>query len=165
MKLAILTTLALLTVPFAANAGTFTVEAEVSKVIVMGGKSTVNVPVEKCDIVRVPITETRRSGGGSGDALAGMIIGGLIGKGATGNDRGAAIGAIIGGMAGADGKSYEVVTGYRNERQCYQTYTTKVVDVIDGYEVYYEWNGLSGHVFTSNEYRVGDTILINVTMN
>lgn len=44
-----------------------------------------------------------RSGGNAGEgALIGMIVGGLIGKGATGDDNGAAAGAIIGGIVGAD---------------------------------------------------------------
>jgi len=44
----------------------------------------------------------REEGNAAGGALAGMIIGGLIGKGATGDDGGAAAGAIIGGLIGAD---------------------------------------------------------------
>jgi len=45
-----------------------------------------------------------RSGGGDAatGALFGMILGGLAGKGATGDDNGAAAGAVIGGIIGAD---------------------------------------------------------------
>lgn len=54
-----------------------------------------------------PYTERQcvmvRSGGDAASgALMGMIVGGLIGKGATGQDNGAAAGAVIGGIIGAD---------------------------------------------------------------
>lgn len=149
----------------AASAATHQVQATVTDVFPMTSRVAEMVPTTVCETVQVPITETRRQGGGSGDALAGMIIGGLIGKGATGNDRGAAVGAVIGGMMGAEGNSYQVVTGYRNEQQCRQEYTTQFRDVNSGYQVEYNWNGLEGTVMTNTQYRVGDTILINITMN
>jgi uncharacterized protein YcfJ len=164
-KTLITTTIAAAAFASSAFAGSFTVEATVTDVAVMKSRVAESVPTSTCETVRVPITETRRQGGSGGDALAGMIIGGLIGKGATGNDQGAAVGAVIGGMMGAEGSSYQVVTGYRNEQQCYETYTTQWREVIGGYEVDYTWNGLSGSVVTDTSYRVGDTILVNVTMN
>ena len=141
------------------------VQATVTDVFTSVTRVAESVPTTVCDTVRVPITETRRQGGNGGDALAGMILGGLIGKGATGDDKGAAVGAVIGGMIGAEGNSYQVVTGYRNEKQCHKEYTTKYRDVVGGYEVSYNWNGLTGKVVTNTNYQVGDTILINVTMN
>ena len=52
-----------------------------------------------------------------------MIIGGLIGKGVTNKDNGAAAGAVIGGMMAADKKkNKQTIIGYRQERQC-QDYT------------------------------------------
>lgn len=148
-----------------ALAATHQVQATVTDVFPMTSRITEMVPNTVCDTVQVPITETRRQGGGGGDALAGMIIGGLIGKGATGNDKGAAVGAVIGGMMASEGNSYQVVTGYRNEQQCRQEYTTQFLDVNSGYQVEYNWNGLEGTVMTNTQYRVGDTILINITMN
>jgi uncharacterized protein YcfJ len=62
-----------------------------------------------------------------------MILGGLLGKGATGKDDGAAIGAILGGIVAADNKkSKQVVTGYRVERQC----ADKVTNRYQSQEVY-----------------------------
>lgn len=74
-------------------------------------------------------------GGGAtgGDVLTGMIIGGLIGKGATGNDKGAAAGAIIGGVMGADRN--RPIVGYQTRRNCQVQYTYNTVDKISHYVV------------------------------
>jgi uncharacterized protein YcfJ len=84
-----------------------------------------SIPVTKqyCNIVDVPIYETRRRSGNAAEgALLGMIIGGISGKAITGDDGGAAAGAIMGGVIGADkggrDKTEQVITGYRKERQC-----------------------------------------------
>jgi len=72
-----------------------------------------------CKNIQVPIYETRNKGASGGDILGGLIIGGLLGKAVTGNDKGAAAGAVIGGVATADSKRTEqVITGYRTDRQC-----------------------------------------------
>ena len=68
--------------------------------------------------VSVPITQTFcRNGSAGTDALTGMIIGGIIGKGVTGDDKGAAAGAVLGGVIGADksGKKCWEETTYRAE--------------------------------------------------
>jgi len=77
-----------------------------------------------CQNVEVPIygTVTRQRSANGGDVFAGMVIGGLLGKGATGKDNGAAAGAVIGGIIAADQaskpKTETVITGYKTERQC-----------------------------------------------
>jgi|13_taG_2_1085334.scaffolds.fasta_scaffold09057_5 uncharacterized protein YcfJ len=79
-----------------------------------------------CDNVEVPVYEYRNKNSNSGDVLGGMIIGGLIGKGITKKDNGAAVGAVIGGLIAADNNGKErVQTGYRIERQCYQKPATE----------------------------------------
>jgi uncharacterized protein YcfJ len=155
----------------AAVADTYTVNAEVTNVEANMISVDRAVPVERCELVRVPVTETRRSGGSgasSGDVLGGMILGGLIGKGASGDDQGAAIGAILGGMIAADnnrGSSYEVVTGYRNEQQCYTVNEYTTINTRDGSIVTYSWNGLVGQLHTYGTYNVGEEIRVNVTIN
>lgn len=109
----------------------------VSNVVVYDHTKTVtqNIPVTEtlCQNVQVPIYGTVQGQGASGgDVLAGMIIGGLLGKGITNKDNGAAAGAVMGGIIAADkNRSKQVVTGYRNERQCEQVsvYQTSTVEV------------------------------------
>lgn len=89
-----------------------------------------------CYMVDVPIYATRqRKGDAAGGAFMGMLLGGIAGKAVTGDDKGAAAGAIMGGVIGADKgskpKNEQVVIGYNKERQCveeihYDTISKKV---------------------------------------
>ena len=66
---------------------------------------TQQVPTTKreCWEQKKPVYSTyKKEGDAAGGALAGMIIGGILGKGVTGDDGGAAAGAIVGGLIGAD---------------------------------------------------------------
>lgn len=77
----------------------------------------------RCQNIEVPIYEdVQVQGNAAGGALAGMIIGGILGKGVSGNDDGAAAGAIMGGLIGADKgskpKTERRVVGYEKKRQC-----------------------------------------------
>ena len=128
-----------------------------------------NVPRTECQNVEVPVygTVTRQGNAGEG-ALAGMIIGGILGKGVTGKDDGAAAGAVIGGIIGADRagtRQEQVITGYRTERQCSEVMVREQQREIKNYTITYEWNGIEASSYTYNRYRVGDYIPINVTIN
>ena len=85
---------------------------------------TVSVPreIQDCHMIDVPVYETvRRQGDAGAGALGGMIIGGLLGKGLTGKDDGAAVGAVMGGIIGANNaqtRDEQVITGYRQEQRC-----------------------------------------------
>ena len=77
----------------------------------------------RCQNVEVPVYENVQvQGDAAGGALAGMIIGGILGKGVSGNDDGAAAGAVIGGLIGADKgskpKTERRIVGYERKRQC-----------------------------------------------
>ena len=76
-----------------------------------------------CQNMNVPIYgTTTQQGNASGGALIGMILGAAGGKAVTGNDKGAAIGAIMGGLVGADKgaqpKHKQVVVGHKQELVC-----------------------------------------------
>ena len=129
-----------------------------------------NVPRTECRNVEVPVYGTvQKQGNAAEGALAGMIIGGLLGKGTTGNDKGAAAGAVIGGLIGADkaakGSTEQVVTGYRTERQCSEVIVREEQTEIKNYTIRYEWNGATGKSYTYNRYRVGDRIPVSVSIN
>ena len=86
-------------------------------------KQSVPYTQQECVTVDVPVYGTvQRQGDAAGSALLGMIIGGAAGKAISGNNDGAAAGAVIGGIIGADKgarvRDQQVVTGYRQERQC-----------------------------------------------
>jgi uncharacterized protein YcfJ len=70
-----------------------------------------------CEEVQVPIYGQTKGANG-GDVLMGMIFGGLLGKGITGKDNGAAAGAVMGGVIAADKGSRQTITGYKTELQC-----------------------------------------------
>jgi uncharacterized protein YcfJ len=95
----------------------------------------------ECVMVNVPVYGTvQRQGNAAEGALLGMLLGGAIGKGVSGNNDGAAAGAVIGGLIGADKgarpKTQEVVTGYRQERQCTEvTHYRQVEKVVYDYSI------------------------------
>lgn len=127
-----------------------------------------NVPRTQCENVEVPIYGTVQGGGANGgDVLTGMIIGGLIGKGATGKDNGAAAGAVIGGIIAADqgNQNRQVVTGYRTERQCTEVMVREQQREIRNYTITYRWNGITAQSYTYNRYSVGDRIPVTVSIN
>lgn len=106
-----------------------------------------SVPYTKnvCKWVSVPIYEdTVVQGDAAGGALAGMILGGILGKGVTGKDDGAAAGAVIGGLIGADKgskpKTKRVIVDYKDERRCEPvTHYKEEERVVYDYSII-EWN-------------------------
>ena len=125
-----------------------------------------NVPATHCQDVQVPIYGTVQGQGASGgDVLGGMILGALLGKGVTGDDNGAAAGAVLGGVISADKKkSKQVVTGYRTETQCQQVVSYETQRYLKNNKIYFTWNGVNGSAYTYNNYDVGTQIPITITI-
>ena len=161
--------LTMLTTTACAGAQTTTVQASVTQVQPLVTTVTNMELQEMCEIVRVPIYENRRSSATTGEALTGAIVGGVIGNqfgSGSGKDAMTVLGAIVGAdVVNKRGNNYQVVTGYRNEEQCNVVRTPTKRAVNQGYEVYYEWNGLRSSVITDTRYSVGDTILVRVSLN
>ena len=88
---------------------------------------TEEVPETKrvCETIQVPVYKEVNKGTSGADVFGGLLIGGLLGKVLTGNDKGAAAGAVIGGIASAErNKTEQVISGYRDVRECLdKTYT------------------------------------------
>jgi uncharacterized protein YcfJ len=127
---------------------------------------TRRVPYEDCTTVRVPVTGNYGGGSAGTDALAGMIIGGLIGKGVSGNDRGAAAGAVIGGVIGADNhRPRQRGPEYREEYRCVTNYEYTRESVQAGYIVDYMYEGYLYQFKTFKQYNIGDKIRLNIRVN
>ena len=143
-----------------------TVRATVTSIQPIYYNTTIRTPSNICQDVEVPVYGTVQSGGASGgDVLTGMIIGGLLGKGVTGKDNGAAAGAVIGGIISADNKrSKQVITGYRLERQCHTTYVNNTQRQLKHYKIWFTWNGINGSAATYNVYQIGDRIPVEVSL-
>ena len=140
------------------------VEATVTRVDPIYSNSTQHLPRQVCEQVQVPIYSTVQGPGATGsDVLGGMILGGLLGKGVTGDDKGAAIGAILGGVTQADKQSSRrVITGYQHQQQCRTVYDTVNSNVVTGYQIWFSYDGMSGTATTNTKYTVGETIQVKM---
>ena len=105
-----------------ASAGPKNITAKIEHVYVAVWNS-VPTTAQSCYMQQVPIYEERQVRRNPAEgALLGMLLGGVTGKVVTGNDKGAAGGAIIGGLIGADkggrSRTTSVVIGYDEETVC-----------------------------------------------
>lgn len=125
---------------------------EVTNIKVYDHNKTIvrEVPVNeyRCKDVKKPVYGTvQKQGNAAEGALLGMIIGGIAGKGLSGNDDGAAAGAVIGGLIGADKgakpKTQQEVIGYEIVEKCNEvtTYQKEYVDVYSHSTIRFYLNG------------------------
>ena len=123
---------------------------------------------QECRTVETPIYGSVQGNGATGgDVLTGMIIGGLLGKGVTGKDNGAAAGAVFGGIIAADQKQKngQAIVGYRQENRCNNITFYETQERIKNYTIRYEWNGVRSRSVTYNQYNVGDRIPVTISIN
>jgi len=144
MRHILLSVVATLLFASTAFANAFTATGKVERIQPVYTKINQQQPQQVCQNVEVPVYGTvQGNGANGGDVLAGMIIGGILGKGATGKDNGAAAGAVIGGIIAAENgkKGERVITGYRTETQCSTQYVNQTVSVVNEYDITYNVNG------------------------
>ena len=128
--------------------------------------------VFKTETVRIPHTQqvcedVYHGGDKSGDMLRGAIIGGILGKALTGDDKGAGFGALVGAMGSAEKKnqSSQKIVGYETRKQCGVFYQEESIRKIKNYRITYEWMGIRGSSYTYNNYSIGARIPVNVSIN
>lgn len=123
---------------------------------------------KECYEVEVPVYGRVQGGGASGaDVLTGMIIGGLLGKGVTGKDDGAAAGAVLGGIISAENKNSgkQVITGYRYEERCENVKKSVNRPVVSYYRIKYNYNGNVYSQDTDRKYEIGQKVRIQLSLN
>jgi len=148
-----------------AFAETFTATVVVKNATPVYQTVNVQVPRNVCNNVDVPIYGTNKKGANGADVLAGMIIGGILGKGISGKDDGAAAGAVLGGIVAAEeGSNEKVIIGYKTERQCSQTVGYESRREITGYRVYYDIFGLESSDVINDYVQVGDQLEVEITV-
>jgi len=85
-----------------------------------------------CETVEVPIYGNVRGQASTGDTVLGAIIGGAIGNqvgGGSGKDAATVLGAIVGAdIANKRANRQQVITGYRQQQQCYNETTYSRVE-------------------------------------
>ena len=123
-------------------------------------------PIKICRDEEVPIYgNTNQNNNNSGNVLLGMILGGVSGKVITGEDGGAAVGAIAGGLIGANNNnSGNQIIGFRTVQTC--TMEKKEVNStrLKNYRITYDFHGALGTSYSYNSYLVGDKIPVNVSV-
>jgi len=116
-------------------------------------------PRQICNEMEVPIYKNSTTDN-TGNVLLGMILGGVSGKVITNDDGGAAVGAIIGGLVGAN--QNKVVVGYRVETVCEIVEIEVEKRVVESFTITYRWKNLFGQSTTWKRFNIGDEVPITV---
>ena len=120
----------------------------------------------RCTIKRIPIYgESYQQGrqNSSGDLLGAMIIGGIFGHALSGNNDGAAAGAVLGALVQNDKANSQstgrYIAGYENREVCdIVTVPTSVKQY--RYVVHWKKSNMRGHFFSKKERFVGEIVKI-----
>ena len=126
-------------------------------------------PVKICRDEQVPVYGNAPQGqSDAGNVLLGMILGGVSGKVITGDDGGAAIGAIAGGLIGANNNNNSMarpIVGYKTLKSCTTENRQSNSTKLRNYKITYNFYGAIGSSYSYNNYNLGDNIpvYVNVT--
>ena len=148
-----------------ANANTTRIQVETVSSTAITQQVVQKTPSQQCSIVDVPIYGSTSGGASGSDILNGIIVGGILGKVITNNDKGAAVGAIAGAISQADKKKgNQQIVGYRQQQQCNTIFIETVADKIVGYNTTFRDNNGQTYVYqTGSQWKVGTIAFLNVT--
>ena len=79
------------------------------------------IPFQSCSIQKVPIYGKIQSQPDVGAVVGGAVLGGIIGKAVTKKDKGAAVGALVGGALANENQKTKTTTGiigYEDRQKC-----------------------------------------------
>lgn len=159
-----LTVCMIIFVPVAVNAENF---ATVTQVIPNYFYKKSYVKEKSCYTEEEPIYEKSSVGGANGGGvLTGIVLGGLLGKSATGKDKGALAGAVLGGIIAANRNNINsTIIGHKPIVKCETIRIPQTTKTIKNYKINYEWNGIIGSSYTYNNYHVGQHIPVSVNIS
>ena len=83
------------------------------------------IPFQSCSIQKVPIYGKIQSQPDVGAVVGGAVLGGIIGKAVTKKDKGAAVGALVGGALANENQKTKTTTGivrYEDRQRCQTQY-------------------------------------------
>lgn len=142
----------------------FSVNGKVVGVWPITGYETVSSVETRCFDERVEVPGSNNAGTG---ALTGAIIGGIIGDVISdGNGNATAGAALMGAIIGADkGGRNTRPPRTETQRTCQDVTVNNRREVIEYYEVEYEWNGFEGTFQTVDpSYRVGQSVTLTLEL-
>ena len=150
-----------------ASASTATIDGTVVSSTAIMQQVIRNNPERSCSIVEVPVYGNTK--GNASDAIAGAIIGGILGNqvgGGKGKDAATIFGAILGAKVGEENGGQKVIVGYKQVEQCSITYVRVTENVVVGFETSVELYGDMVHTFETNrQYRVGSIVPVKMTLS
>ena len=128
-----------------------------------------NIPTTSCQDVEVPIYGNTGNGQFSNDgAIIGGIVGGLLGNtvgNGSGKEAATGVGALAGAIIGGKRNQPRSVVGYKLSQQCHTVNRQQVENRIKNYTITYEWNGIQARSYTYNQYSIGDTVPVTISIN
>ena len=83
------------------------------------------IPFQSCSIQKVPVYGKIQSQPDVGAVVGGAVLGGIIGKAVTKKDKGAAVGALVGGALANENQKTKTTTGivgYEDRQSCQTKY-------------------------------------------
>ena len=83
------------------------------------------LPYQSCSIQKVPVYGKIQSQPDVGAVVGGAVLGGIIGKAVTKKDKGAAVGALVGGALANENQKIKTTTGivgYEDRQRCQTQY-------------------------------------------